>query len=492
MPPHAHPESTTLRDPSRLFYQSDFNRRLIIASYWVVIIAAIPLWWHITSIERLSLPNARVHSQAENHLRFPVHIKLENVPDVSLSASLQQLLHDRVRKSPEAWKGLDVKVRNEQDADEPIDPYTVRANDGIPHASGRDLTYSVRSGTLPMLADTLSALLVPPTDAHRVAQYSPRYRLAFTLLNEDAAAGRAISGWDISGAISRHLSPILNSLSILHNFTIESQVQFHAPLAFSPTELHDGYGLTMEDLTVFVNSAEWSLSSSVSNDPVLHFIVFIPSAARRPLQILDANGLPFSSDAFLLPQWGGITIYNPPPDLQDNTPLPPSALNSVFSTFANQLLALLGVPNLPPSVQTDAPILTGWQLDALLRRRALENAEGAQDTLQSIVKLVDQIENMPVGQDVKGDVQDSLIALDQMYASASSSLNETLHQSADALTLASRAFFNPGMLALLYFPAEHKYAVYTPLFASAMIPLLAAAVKEIKAWRKERRGQLRE
>lgn len=126
------------------------------------------------------------------------------------------------------------------------------------------------------------------------------------------------------------------------------------------------------------------------------------------------QGLPTSSDAFLLPQWGGIVIYNPPADLQSHIKLPSSALNSVFSTFANQLLALLGVPSLPPDVQTDASLLTGWQLDALLRRRALENAEGAQDTLKSIVKLVDQIENMPVGQNVKGDVQDSLTALDQV------------------------------------------------------------------------------
>ncbi|KAJ7927484.1 phosphatidylinositol-glycan biosynthesis class S protein-domain-containing protein [Mycena leptocephala] len=473
MPPHVHPEGTTLRDPSRLFYQSEYNRRLIIASYWVVIIAAIPF--------------------AGNQLRFPVRINLENTQDASLSSSLQQLMDDRIQKSPQAWKGLDVKVRNQHDADEIVDSYIVQATDGIPLASERYLTYPMRSGTLPMLADALSVLLVPPTDAHRVAQYSPRYRLAFTLLNEDGAAGRAISSWDISGAISRSFCSFLflfysrtgldfaprsfipnpHGLSVLHNFTIESQVQFHAPLAFSPVSLHDGYGLTPEDLTVFVNSAEWSLSSSVSNDPVLHFIVFIPSASRRPLQILDPNGLPSSSDAFLLPQWGGIVIYNPPPELQDNTPLPSSALHSVFSTFANQLLALLGVPNLPPDVQMDAPVLTGWQLDALLRRRALENAEGAQDTLKSIVKL--------------GDVQDSLTALDQMYASASTSLNETLHQSADALTLASRAFFNPGMLALLYFPAEHKYAVYSPLFASAMIPLIATAVKEIRAWRKQQR-----
>ncbi|KAJ6576756.1 phosphatidylinositol-glycan biosynthesis class S protein-domain-containing protein [Mycena sp. CBHHK59/15] len=462
-----HPEGTRLRDPSSLFYQTDYNRRLIIASYWIVIIIAIPLWWHTTSIERLSLPTSRVYSQVKNELRFPIQIQLESTGDASLPELLQNQLNDRIRRSPQAWKGFDVTVHNHHDASELIGSYSVKYGTDTPLASKRQLIYPVR--VVPMLADALSSLLVPPADEHRVAQYSPRYRLAFTLLNEDAATGKAISGWDISGAISRHLSPILNTLSVLHNFTIESQVQFYAPLAFTPLSINEGYGITPEDLTVFVNSAEWSLSSSISNDPVLHFILFIPSAWRRPLQILDAHGSPSPSDAFLLPQWGGIIIYNPPPEMQSHIQLPSSALDSVFSTFAYQLLS------------------HDWQLDALLRRRALENAKGALDTLKSIVKLVDQIENMPVGQYVKGDVQDSLTALDQMYTSAPSSLNQTLYQSANALTLASRAFFNPGMLALLYFPAEHQYAVYTPLFASAAIPLMAAAIREISAWRKQRR-----
>ncbi|KAJ6543823.1 phosphatidylinositol-glycan biosynthesis class S protein-domain-containing protein [Mycena sp. CBHHK59/15] len=443
-----HPEGTRLRDPSSLFYQTDYNRRLIIASYWIVIIIAIPLWWHTTSIERLSLPTSRVYSQVKNELRFPIQIQLESTGDASLPELLQNQLNDRIRRSPQAWKGFDVTVHNHHgpttDASELIGSYSVKYGTDTPLASKRQLIYPVR-------------------------------------------VGKAISGWDISGAISRHLSPILNTLSVLHNFTIESQVQFYAPLAFTPLSINEGYGITPEDLTVFVNSAEWSLSSSISNDPVLHFILFIPSAWRRPLQILDAHGSPSPSDAFLLPQWGGIIIYNPPPEMQSHIQLPSSALDSVFSTFAYQLLCLLGVPRLPPDVRTDAAVLTDWQLDALLRRRALENAKGALDTLKSIVKLVDQIENMPVGQYVKGDVQDSLTALDQMYTSAPSSLNQTLYQSANALTLASRAFFNPGMLALLYFPAEHQYAVYTPLFASAAIPLMAAAIREISAWRKQRR-----
>lgn len=55
----------------------------------------------------------------------------------------------------------------------------------------------------------------------------------------------------------------MSQLSILHNFTVESQVQYHAPLAFEPRRVTLGdtevSGLTQEDLTVFINSAEWTL-----------------------------------------------------------------------------------------------------------------------------------------------------------------------------------------------------------------------------------------
>lgn len=98
--------------------------------------------------------------------------------------------------------------------------------------------------------------------------------------------------------------------------------------------------------------------------------------------------------------------------------LSPLSVDQVFAAFSSHLLALLGVPPLSPRVQRSSSesntLLTDWQLDALLRRRALENAAGAQDTLLSIVKLVDQIENMPVHEDVRGDIQDALVALDKV------------------------------------------------------------------------------
>ncbi|KAK0495864.1 phosphatidylinositol-glycan biosynthesis class S protein-domain-containing protein [Armillaria luteobubalina] len=443
-----------LRDPSSIFFQSQRVRRLIIASYWIVILLATPLWWHTTSIERLSLPTAQVQYQAKTVLSFPVTIRLDPSlvqDDPSITGKLQQLFDAHSSKSGQ-WRGLSIHVQ-------------------------------VGSEAVSHLADVLATLLVPyssdPDREYRIAQYSPRFRLSFTLLNEDAAAGQTITGWDLTNAIHHHVDPIVTALSILHNFTIESQVQFHAPLAFKPQALdNESFGLTPEDLTVFINSAEWTLSSSSSNDPVLHFILFVPSRSLS------------HSNSFLIPQWGGVTIYNPSDDTPPHRYMSSIDLDTLFPAFSNQLLALLGVPGLRADVRLSPynnSLLSDWQLDALLRRRAFENDRGAKDTLRSTVKLVDQIENMPVGQVVRDDVRDALSALEKMHSLSTNSLVETVRLSADAVTHASRAFFNPGMLALLYFPPEHKYAVYTPLFASAVIPLIAAALREFLAWRRQHR-----
>lgn len=212
--------------------------------------------------------------------------------------------------------------------------------------------------------------------------------------------------WAVIGTLG-YITPLLDQLSLLHNFTIESQVQYHAPLAFKPRPSR----LSSEDLSVFVNSAEWSLcestrscrcpmiltrditASSASNDPVLHFVAFIPS---QPLEM---------PESFLLPQWGGIVVHDPPS----------LSVDDVFPIFARQLLSLLGVSPLPAGVNYtgDVPI-SRWQLEALLRQRTLENTHSSQDTLRSIVTLVDQIEGMPVGWNVKDDILDALNALDKV------------------------------------------------------------------------------
>lgn len=67
-----------------------------------------------------------------------------------------------------------------------------------------------------------------------------------------------------------YLSPTLDQLSVVHNFSIETQVQYHAPLAFQPTLLagaeNSAQGLDPDQLKTFVNSAEWTLGKLRQNN----------------------------------------------------------------------------------------------------------------------------------------------------------------------------------------------------------------------------------
>ncbi|KAI0052134.1 hypothetical protein FA95DRAFT_1602095 [Auriscalpium vulgare] len=498
------PVTPPVKDPSSLLFEQPRVRRTILASYWAVIILAVPLWWSTTSIERLSLPVSRVSTNEDKQLRFPlrVHIDVGQSPDNAheVAVAVQERFTARKERSLGKLDAVELTlVAGEAVQPSDSDMYRVSISDDISHPLQYERRLAVPSSLTSQTPDIVASLFTPYTSRgsqsfeHIVSKYSPRYRLAFTLLNEDAASGKSVVGWDVQEAVSRHLSPILRQMGVLHNFTVESQVRFYAPLAFQPDLLMVGdetlHGLTQEDLKVFVNSAEWTLASSVSNDPVLHFVLFVPSVSHTPLRILDHELKPTSSNAFILPQWGGIVLLSLPSDSPSSSYLSEAALSSTFNTFRGQLLKLLGVSDLPLGVETNATLpLTDWQLDTLYRQRAVENTAGSKETLGSIVRLVDQISTMPVGHGVRGDIEDSLDALEKAYAVSWNSPTQALGNSAKALTHASRAFFSPGMLALLYFPAEHKYAVYTPLFAPVAVPLVVTALREFSAWSKARRN----
>ena len=81
----------------------------------------------------------------------------------------------------------------------------------------------------------------------RALKYSPNITLSFVLVNEDSAEGSYVRAWDIEGAIRGmslrvagmrltidHFLPHLEPVSDVFNFTIESQILYHAPLAFEP------------------------------------------------------------------------------------------------------------------------------------------------------------------------------------------------------------------------------------------------------------------
>lgn len=63
----------------RVTFQLPLTRRRILLSYWVVVILAIPLWHWTTSIQRLALPSARVHSIASQKVRYLQYVEMRYI-----------------------------------------------------------------------------------------------------------------------------------------------------------------------------------------------------------------------------------------------------------------------------------------------------------------------------------------------------------------------------------------------------------------------------
>jgi len=162
----------------------------------------------------------------------------------------------------------------------------------------------------------------------------------------------------------------------------------------------------------------FSISSYSSHPSLAHHYAYLTTqvspATFLSAAILHDLGQPISSNSFVLPQWGGIVLLNLPVDTPPKLRLAEAELDHVFIGFRAQLLRLLGVSELPSELQLSEPSrpLTDFQLETLYRQRTFENAGSTRETLQSIVKLVDQISNMPVGQDVRNDVLEALSALE--------------------------------------------------------------------------------
>ena len=318
----------------------------------------------------------------------------------------------------------------------------------------------------------------------RIMRYSPTYHLTFSMFT---ASGIPTS-WEIEESIEAYLQPLLDALSDISNFTVDSQIQFYASLSPSvvPSWVPDGQSgkwvLEKQDLSSFINSAEWPLVS-ITSYPTINFIVYIPSKDQMPLTISES-----ATNAFLLPQWGGVMVLNPDPDrsLQRQHHLSTEDLKPAMDVFAAQLLSLLGTPSDPPSL----PI----RLDSLTRQRSAELLTSASSTLGSLYRLTKALPAISIPTSVSISVASTLTSLGnacrELKKGRFSGAGGALEQGRNAAAEAEKAFFEKSMVGQVYFPEEHKVAVYLPMLGPVGVPLVMSGPKELglflKNWRERR------
>lgn len=207
-----------------------------------------------------------------------------------------------------------------------------------------------------------------------------------------------------------------------------------------------------------------------------------------------------------IPGWGGVSIYNERNTLLQTCTrserglflcnLPEEDFTEILHLWTQQLAKLLGIPS-ALTEPTSARRRRLAHFD-LLRRTLLARVIDSIESLAAFHRVSKQLKNLEIGSNVRDQVLTALSSLEQLDAELTGSTGSLFFSSSEtrrarlfalsaaAASSSSLAFHHPRMLGLLYFPAEHTWAVYTPLFGPLAVSLLLAGVKELKRWR---RGQ---
>jgi GPI-anchor transamidase subunit S len=318
----------------------------------------------------------------------------------------------------------------------------------------------------------------------RAAKSSPAYHLTFSLFTATGAP----SSWEVQEALDKHVRPLVSALAAAVQVGIATQVQLYSSFSPSikPYQTDDGWEIEKTDLTAFVNAAEWPLSPSIGTGPTINLIVYVPQPDQIPLGIEGGAG-----SGWLVPQWGAITIHNPPvsPDPINQQPSIPSHLSAsdlepAFEFFSSQLLSLLGV------MEYEGHHSLPLRLRAHKRFTALALAAKASSGLASLARVANHLQQIPIPKHVAQLVDNSMANLTAFTTTSQDAhWNEAVEHAADAYIDSEKAFFDKSMVGQVYFPDEHKVAVYLPLLGPIGVPLLVGLMREVKRFIAARKAQ---
>jgi phosphatidylinositol glycan class S len=536
--PRPRSDAVRTKQPPPPSPESTRTRQLVVLSFWaVVILLGLPIWWKTTTIYRANLPLQSMTDWADGKvcrptfpLRIAVDASLAPQEVQHLLKTTQHALDDlndfsihHLRLVPSKHSGNVSQADADQivvDDDVALLVRLKPAEDATPTPSSSlhayapvlDVLYSpnqipTSSSTVSPLASYIATELQAIFSeeqaylAHMLAsttwespqkvlspelseklsrrstrsfKYAPTYHITFSLFTPTGTP----SDWDIEAALRDYLSPLLASLSSISNFTVDSQIQLYASFSSSIHPEFDAdkghWTLTKDDLSGFINAAEWPLSPNIAAGPTINFIFYVPAAHQSPL-VVKENG----ATGWLIPQWGGVQILNPTGDGGTPDVLTKALLEPAMHTFSNQLLSLLGVPTTPASLAV--------RLSTLTRLHAASLVFSASSTLGALARLTAALPSIAIPNTVSAAVDGSVARL----AAACAALRKgqfvaALAQARAADARAERAFFERSMVGQVYFPDEHKVAVYLPLLGPVAVPLLTSAVKELRKWREAR------
>eukprot|EP01091_Cochliopodium_minus_P005758 TRINITY_DN15659_c0_g1_i1.p1 TRINITY_DN15659_c0_g1~~TRINITY_DN15659_c0_g1_i1.p1 ORF type:complete len:521 (+),score=128.94 TRINITY_DN15659_c0_g1_i1:30-1565(+) len=328
--------------------------------------------------------------------------------------------------------------------------------------------------------------------SERSASLSSEYTISFNLLN---APGRFTS-WDFDKIYHVYLEKFFREISATANITVSSQVKYFVPTIIKPRV--DGSNtkyFSEEMLSHFLEIKEWTPDFTATTQKSLDFVVYIPN---EEILIKTNGGSILNTNSFTIPRTGGVIVLNRNSNDTNKKFLTNDEIHFCVQILISQFKTLLGFAKYPtkingfPFAHISGDTLSSWELDALSRNYIYRYLESSISSLQSISQLIQKLENIPV-QDEK---QQTIISSLEGYINSTvflknGSYSDALVSAKQSYVLSESMFFDSGMLAVLYFPDEHKYAIYLPLFFPIFFSLFSSFYSEFKKRKAKKLNQIK-
>ena len=254
---------------------------------------------------------------------------------------------------------------------------------------------------------------------------------------------------DIEPFVATYLDPFLNQIDPLFEDLIVNTNDVYSDKVYDFS--------TNDKLSFFVNSID---NYNLLNYNPLNFIIY-------------HSPTPVDSASFFIKDYGGLFIENSNNTVCDYKPF--------FELIVTQLRTLLSIQKLDKTTQE----ITESDLKDTFKKLSIRNIVNSVKTLNSLVALIENIQNMVVKENIAYLVKESIVNINLSSTLLESNYKDAHLYSLKAISLAEQAFFDPSMVSMLYFPTEHFYAVCLPFFLPTLLPIVASIFKEFKLYRKQ-------
>jgi len=337
--------------------------------------------------------------------------------------------------------------------------------------------------------------------------------LSFVLSVADPSDG--VYAWDFEGTREQFLDPIIRALAPLAEIGARGQrLQYAAPRLMQvmvQDGAHNAWSIREKDLSAFIDA---SLPSTGQARAAMHWIIYVPSPKNCPLHIATSGRDAGGEDAFLIPKWGGVIILNP----QNCTDTSATRTIKVNARKIDRVDRVLGVEELHPSMGlvvaqmremlglTPLPKKSAgswwslealpsphtgfadWEIDTMAQELVRKDMLAALQSLQSLENLFDSIPNVVIKQNIPAQAEEALTLLEKAMDSVQQNHYWSAASAArKARGLSANAYFHPTILSLLYFPQEHKIAIYAPLFLPVFMVALTTVFRAFRHTSKKKK-----